>query len=92
MDNKRTHDAQIDQLKALSAAEFAALGAEHVVFIRRIGGDELARIFPDIADVSALDELNLLMAADGSPVLVTDSDAALSDWLSDHDVGLATVH
>jgi hypothetical protein len=55
-------------------------------------GDELARLFPQIEDVSALDDLNLLMAADGSPVLVTDSDDALHDWLFKHDVGLASVH
>ena len=72
-------------LKAMSPEEFAALGAETIVFVRPITGTELAHFIPE-AQIAPEDAVfQLIMSADGSPVLVTDNDAAITDWLEDRD-------
>ena len=36
--------------------------------------------------------LELLMSADGAPVLIADSEEAIMDWIDGHEVQLATLH
>jgi len=81
-----------DTLRLMSDEEFAALGAETIVFARPISVADLAQFVPQakIAPVDAM--LQMVVAADGAPVLVTDNDEAISDWLEDHSVTLVQRH
>lgn len=100
MHDKRSDEPQdakagippVNPLKTLSAAEFAALGANHVVFVRPITGRDLAAMMPSAAMVADEAEFAMIMSADGSPLLVTDSDEGVDQWLDEHGVEVATVH
>lgn len=73
-------------LKALSALEFAALGADRMVFVRTISADLLASFVPEASSMPEDMIFQLIMGADGSPLLVADNSQAVSDWLSEAEV------
>lgn len=94
----KTHEKPEDRglfghaLKSLSPAEFAALGAGSVIYVRPISGHDLARIIPQ-ADVEPDETMvQLVMAADGTPIMVTDNRDAIDEWLEDKPVTLVTLH
>lgn len=78
--------------KTMSIDEFAALGAEDVVFIRPITGLELTSFVPEANITDPYVELHMIMSADGSPVLVTDNSEAIYEWLEDKDISLVQRH
>lgn len=79
-------------LKSISTEDFAALGADRIVFARALTGEKLGELFPEAAAAVPNDSFNLLMTAGGVPVLVTDSDEAIADWLEQHEVTLVQRH
>ena len=84
-------DTLIHPLKSLTSAQFAALGGDAVAYVRPVSGAILATMIDD-AEFEAATEYQLLMSADGTPLLVTDTADAVSDWLGDTNLGLATLH
>ena len=81
-----------EPLKALTAAQFAALGAGDIVFWKQMNAGDLAEFIPQAAMAPADQMLELLMSADGAPVLIADSEEAIFDWIDGHEVRLATLH
>ena len=78
-------------LKTLTRAQFAALGGNAVAYLRPVSGDVLSAMITDAQfDDDAI--YQLLMSADGTPLLVTDTEDAVTDWLGDKNLGLATLH
>lgn len=84
-------EALIHPLKSLTRAQFAALGGDAVAYLRPVSGALLATMIHD-AEFEAELEYQLLMSADGTPLLVTDTQDAVVDWLGDKNLGLATLH
>lgn len=78
-------------LKALTSAQFAALGGDAVAYLRPVLGAVLSTMIQD-AEFEAGMEYQLLMSADGTPLLVTDTEDAVLEWLGDKSLGLATLH
>jgi hypothetical protein len=78
-------------LKGLTPAEFMALGGNAVVYVRPIKGDQLAE-FLDRSDFENDKIFQMVVSADGSPLLVTDSTESVAEWLSDKNLGVVTVH
>lgn len=76
----------------LTAEQFALLGGGSVAYVREMNADEVQRLFPQIKGVQPGAKLFALLAADGSPILLTDSkDAALANaW--EHDLETVSVH
>ena len=81
----------IHPLKSLTRAQFAALGGDAIAYMRPVSGAELGTMISD-AVFEAEAEYQLLMAADGTPLLVTDTTDSVSDWLGENNLGLATLH
>jgi len=83
-------------LRHLTAAQFAALGGNAVVYIRAIRGNRLAEFVDDFADDveqgSADEEFHLVVSADGSPLLVAESQEAVAEWLLDKNLGIVSLH
>jgi|GEM_PF-138251 len=79
-------------LKSMSEEEFAALGAGQVVFLRPATAEELVPFVPQARTMPPDTEFNLIMSADGAPILVTDNDEAVADWLEDNEVTLVQRH
>jgi hypothetical protein len=89
----RPEHAQFDNpLRHLTAAQFMALGGNAVVFIRSIKGKGLSEFMEDVADEVAEQDFQLVVSADGQPLLVADTAEAVSDWLSDKNFGIVALH
>lgn len=90
------HDAPLgraaEPLKILTPAQFAALGAGDIVFWRQMSAGELSEFVPQAGMAPSEQMLELLMSADGAPVLIADSREAILDWIDGHEVRLATLH
>ncbi len=78
-------------LKSLTADQFMALGGNAIVFVRPIKGAALSEMMdnPDLPDEQ---EFHLVVSADGTALLVADSQESVAEWLSDKNLGIVTVH
>lgn len=79
-------------LKTISTEDFAALGADRIVYARMVSAQEVETLFPQALSQDFEGSLQLLMTAAGVPVLVTDNEEALGDWLDQHEVTLVQLH
>ena len=79
-------------LKQLTPAQFMALGGNAVVYVRSITGSALAGMMVDGADLESDGEFQLVVSADGSPLMVGDSAEAVADWLSERNYGVVSLH
>ncbi|MCS6758112.1 MAG: DUF1150 domain-containing protein [Candidatus Devosia euplotis] len=75
--------------RSLTRAQFAALGGDAVAYMRPMTGAVLDTFIDDAAFEA---EYQLLIEADGTPLLVTDSPDSVTDWLGENNLGLATAH
>lgn len=57
----------------LSPEDFAALGGGHIAYVRQIRSEDVADLFPDAPTLTPGMTLFALHAADGTPIIVTDS-------------------
>ena len=89
--NEAAGHAYLNPLKSLTRAQFAALGGDAVAYVRPVSGAVLSSMITE-AEFEAETEYQLLMSADGTPLLVTDTEDAVVDWLGDKNLGLATLH
>jgi hypothetical protein len=79
-------------LRHLTAAQFAALGGNAVVYVRPMRASRLAEFIDEMAGDESDQELQLVVSADGSPLLVADSEEAVAEWLSDKNLGVVSLH
>ena len=79
-------------LRHLTPAQFMALGGNAVVYIRSIKGNKLSEFMDDVTDGAADEEFQLVVSADGQPLLVADTEDAVEDWLSDKNFGIVALH
>jgi hypothetical protein len=84
-------DPAVHPLKALTAAEFMALGGKAVVFIKPMDGPALTAMTGN-RDFEDGGPFQLVMSADGSPLLIADSEDAVAEWLSDKNFGIVALH
>ncbi len=57
----------------MSPVEFARLGGDVVAYVKALKPDEVAVLFPEASTVPAGMQLYSLHAADGTPLVLTDS-------------------
>ena len=76
----------------LTDEQLALLGGGTVAYVRAIKSEEVQRLFPQVGVVQPNVTLYALLAADGTPILLTDSkDAALANaW--EHQLQPVSVH
>lgn len=79
-------------LKDLTPAQFMALGGNAVVYVRPIKGAALAGMMIDGDDLEPDIEFQLVVSADGSPLMVGDTEEAVADWLSERNYGVVSLH
>jgi hypothetical protein len=91
-DRTQTPDDNIGHpLRSLTAAQFMALGGNAIVYVRPIKGSDLAEMTGN-PEIDENGQFQLVVAADGSPLLVADSEESVAEWLSDKNFGIVTVH
>ena len=76
----------------LSAQEFAHLGDGAIAYVTTIKSEDARRLFPQAPAIRPGLRLFALLAADGSPIMLTDSkDAAIANaW--EHELQTVSVH
>jgi hypothetical protein len=82
-------------LRHLTPAQFMALGGNAVVYVKSIKGRQLSEMMSEIEDGGEDDaevDYQIVVSADGQPLLVADSEEAVADWLSDKNLGVVTLH
>lgn len=83
--------ADAHPLRQLTEAQFAALGGSAVAYIKPVSGALLSRMIRD-AQFDEDELYQLVMSADGTPLMVADTEDAVAEWLGDKNLGLATLH
>jgi hypothetical protein len=93
MDKRNSEDAidAANPLKHLTRAQFAALGGDAVAYVKPVSGLVLATMIHD-AQFDGLTQYQLVMSADGTPLMVADTAEAVTEWLTDQNIGVATLH
>lgn len=76
----------------MTMEQFAHLGDGAIAYVKPLRSEEAARLFPQIGSIQPGLRLFALVAADGSPIMLTDSrDAALANaW--EHELQTVSVH
>jgi len=78
-------------LRHLTPAQFMALGGNAVVYVKHVKGNNLGKILPN-SDFSDDDEFHIVVSADGSPLMIGDSEEAVVEWLQNQPYGVVTLH
>lgn len=89
--NTASPDDTVHPLKLLTRAQFAALGGSAVAYVRPVSGQLLSGMISD-AEFDMAEQYQLVMSADGTPLMVADTEDAVTEWLGDKSLGLATLH
>ena len=82
-------------LRHLTPAEFMALGGNAVVYVKSVKGKKLSEMMSEIEDGGEDDaevDYQIVVSADGSPLLVADTLEAVEEWLSDKNYGIVALH
>ncbi len=83
---------KMDESDAMSLLEFTHLGEGEVAYIKLLHKEEAYRLFPALEEIEDDSPLYSLHAADGTPLMLTDSRAeALADAI-DNDLEPLSVH
>jgi hypothetical protein len=76
----------------LTEEQLAHLGGGSIAYVKPMRSEEVQRLFPQIANIKPGLQLFALLAADGTPIMLTDSkDAAIANaW--EHQLETVSVH
>lgn len=91
MQNRPDTTVLDNPLRHLTPAQFMALGGNAVVYVRSIKGSKLSEMM-DESEFVEDEDFQLVVSADGSPLLVADSEEAVSEWLADKNYGIVALH
>lgn len=93
MDKRNTEDLldAANPLKNMTRAQFAALGGDAVAYVKPVSGLLLSGMIED-AEFDRATQYQLVMSADGTPLMVADTTEAVTEWLGDQNIGVATLH
>jgi hypothetical protein len=84
-----THEQDILEI---SAEALAVLGGGKIAYIKAIRSEDVSRLFPEAPELAPGMRLFALHAADGTPIMVTDSreSAVANAW--NHELETVSVH
>lgn len=88
----QTSNDQTNPLRHLSEEDFATLGVGSVVFVRTISAADLKDFVPEAASMPDDIQFQMIVGADGTPVLITDNGEAMDDWFDQNQVELLPRH
>ncbi len=80
-----------EELK-LSPEAFAVLGGGQVAYVREIKSEEVKGLFPQAPQMAPGMRLFSLHAADGTPIIITDSREAAIANAREHELDTVSVH
>jgi len=86
MDEKVKDDAVMED------RDFAGIGAGHVAYLRPMRSEEIKDLFPEVPDLPPGQRLWALFAADGMPILLTDSRENAEVTAMENDLEMVRLH
>ena len=78
--------------QVMSPESFAALGGGEVAYVRPLKAEEARDLFPQMPQVTPNLELWALLAADGTPIMLSDSREAVVMNAQEHDLEMVSLH
>ncbi len=78
--------------RQLSSEAFAMLGGSRVAYVKAIRSEDVPRIYPQAPHLEPGLALFALHAADGTPILITDSREAAIAGAASQDLDAVSVH
>jgi len=86
------HAKELNGEAPVTQEQLAHLGGGSIAYVKPMLSDEVQRLFPQITDLQPGLQLFALVAADGTPIMLTDSkDAAIANaW--EHQLQTVSVH
>ena len=76
----------------MTAETFAGLGGGKVAYVRSLKSDQAKSLFPGLPPVAPDLELWALLAADGTPIMLSDSREAVVMNAQEHDLEMVSLH
>ena len=77
---------------ALTPQEFAQMGAGAVAYVKAINSEDVQRLFPQAPQLRPGVRLLALIAADGSPLMLSDSTADVITIAREHELQTVSLH
>ncbi len=77
---------------AISPETLAGLGGGKIAYVKAIRSEDVKRLFPEAPQLAPGMLLFALHAADGTPIMITDSREAAVANASDHELETVSVH
>ena len=81
-----------ERIDPISLEALAGLGGGKIAYIKSIRSEDVRTLFPQAPDLAPGLKLFALHAADGTPIMVTDSREAALANASDHQLETVSVH
>ncbi|HRK25111.1 MAG TPA: DUF1150 domain-containing protein [Beijerinckiaceae bacterium] len=72
--------------------ELAAIGGGQVAYVKPMSSDEVARLYPGAPQLAPGLKLFALLSADGSPILLTDTEDAAIAGAWEHQLRTVALH
>ena len=85
-------DNQEHQKQILPPANFAGLGGGKIAYIRTLLSEEAKDLFPGLPPVTPGLKLWALLAADGTPIMLSDSREAVEMNAHEHELEMVSIH
>jgi hypothetical protein len=85
-----THDAP--NAPTITPEALAVLGGGEIAYVKSIRSEEVSRLFPQAPNLAPGLKLFALHAADGTPIMVTDSREAAVANARSHELNTVSVH
>jgi hypothetical protein len=76
----------------MPSSNFAVLGGGKIAYVRSLMSDEAKTMFPGLPPVAPGLRLWALLAADGTPIMLSDSRAAVEMNAHEHDLEMVSIH
>ena len=90
--NSNSVPVEVDISSEISAEALAHLGDGQIAYVKAIRSEDVAALFPQAPQIAPGMKLFALHAADGTPIMVTDSrEAAVANAWS-HELETVSVH
>lgn len=77
---------------APTVAELAALGTGQMAYVKAMRSEDFQRIFPESPELPPGIQLYALLAADGSPILITDERETAVENAAEHELTTVSLH
>ena len=85
-------DNQEHQKQIMPPANFAGLGGGKIAYVRTLLSEEARNLFPGLPPVTPGLKLWALLAADGTPIMLSDSREAVEMNAHEHELEMVSIH